>query len=93
MAMLPDGRLLITEKPGRLSIWANGQLSEPLRGVPSVVYRGPRNEQGGLLDVAIDPDFAINGYVYLAAGWAINLAVAEWCIARKKPRSKLSPGY
>lgn len=66
MALLPDGRLLITEKPGRLRIWANGKLSEPVQGVPKVVYRGTPSEQGGLLDVAIDPDFARNSLVYLS---------------------------
>lgn len=66
MAWLPDRRLLITEKPGRLRIWANGQLSEPVGGVPKVVYRATRGEQGGLLDVEIDPDFARNGLVYLS---------------------------
>lgn len=65
MALLPDGRLLITEKPGRLRIWANGRLSEPVTGVPKVVYRKP-GEQGGLLDVEIDPDFARNQLVYLS---------------------------
>lgn len=65
MALLPDGRLLITEKPGRLRIWANGRLSEPVQGVPQVVYRKP-GEQGGLLDVEVDPDFARNGLVYLS---------------------------
>jgi glucose/arabinose dehydrogenase len=66
MAVLPDGRLLITEKPGRLRIFAKGKLSEPLAGVPKVVYRGGEMEQGGLLDVAIDPKFASNGVVYLS---------------------------
>lgn len=66
MALLPDGRLLITEKPGRLRIWANGKLSDPVQGVPKVVYRGTPNEQGGLLDVEIDPDFASNNFVYLS---------------------------
>ncbi|MRG97512.1 PQQ-dependent sugar dehydrogenase [Polyangium spumosum] len=66
MELLPDGRLLLTEKPGRLRIWANGALSEPVRGVPEVVYRGTSSEQGGLLDVAIDPDFARNRLVYLS---------------------------
>jgi glucose/arabinose dehydrogenase len=65
MALLPDGRLLITEKPGRLRIWENGRLSKPLRGVPEVVYRGTE-DQGGLLDVEIDPDFERNRYVYLS---------------------------
>lgn len=66
LALLPDGRLLITEKPGRLRIWANGRLSEPIQGVPKVVYRGTQSEQGGLLDVEIDPDFARNRLVYLS---------------------------
>ncbi|HKR15632.1 MAG TPA: PQQ-dependent sugar dehydrogenase [Pyrinomonadaceae bacterium] len=66
MALLPDGRLLITEKPGRLRIWANGRLSEPVQGVPKVVYRGTEEDQGGMLDVAIDPDFARNNLVYLS---------------------------
>jgi glucose/arabinose dehydrogenase len=66
MALLPDGRVLITEKPGRLRIWANGRLSEPVQGVPKVVYRGTESEQGGLLDVEADPDFARNGFVYIS---------------------------
>ncbi|HEU4509563.1 MAG TPA: PQQ-dependent sugar dehydrogenase [Pyrinomonadaceae bacterium] len=66
MALLPDGRVLITEKPGRLRIWANGKLSEPVQGVPKVVYRGTPSDQGGLLDVEIDPEFARNNFVYLS---------------------------
>ena len=62
MAFLPDGRLLITEKPGRLRLYADGKLSEPVSGVPQVAYR----EQGGLLDVEVDPDFTRNGLVYLS---------------------------
>jgi aldose sugar dehydrogenase len=62
MTFLPDGRLLITEKPGRLRIFADGRLSEPIAGVPTVAYRA----QGGLLDVEIDPDFTRNGLVYLS---------------------------
>jgi len=61
MTFLPDGRLLVTEKPGRLRIYSDGKLSEPIGGVPKVAYR----DQGGLLDVEIDPDFARNGLVYL----------------------------
>ena len=62
MAFLPDGRLLITEKPGNLRIYADGKLSKPIGGVPRVEY----HEQGGLLDVAVDPDFANNQLVYLS---------------------------
>lgn len=66
LAVLPDGRLLITEKPGRLRIFADGKLSPPVDGVPVVSYRERPGEQGGLLDVAIDPDFARNRRIYLS---------------------------
>lgn len=63
MAFLPDGRALITERPGRLRILAtDNTLSEPLAGVPEVFAQ----RQGGLLDVALDPDFASNRQVYLS---------------------------
>ncbi|WP_284736054.1 PQQ-dependent sugar dehydrogenase [Dongia deserti] len=63
LAFLPDGRMLVTEKEGRLRIVApDGRLSEPLGGVPEVYDGG----QGGLLDVALDPDFASNRLVYLS---------------------------
>ena len=65
LAVLPGGRLLITEKPGRLRIWENGRLSEPVRGVPSVVYVR-QGEQGGMLDVEADPNYATNHLVYLS---------------------------
>ena len=65
LAVLPDGRVLVSEKPGRLRIWANGRLSDPVRGLPSVVHRGD-DDQGGLLDVAADPDFATNRLVYVS---------------------------
>ena len=66
IAALPDGRLLITEKPGRLRIFANGHLSEPILGVPKTSYRERKQEQGGLLDVVADPDFAQNRRIYLS---------------------------
>jgi glucose/arabinose dehydrogenase len=66
MALLPDGRLLITEKPGRLRILANGQLSPPVENVPATAYRPKQGEQGGLLDVAIDPEFEQNRYIYIS---------------------------
>jgi glucose/arabinose dehydrogenase len=63
LAFLPDGRMLVTEKEGRLRLVApDGTLSEPLGGVPEVYDNG----QGGLLDVALDPDFAANQLVYLS---------------------------
>lgn len=80
MALMPDDALLITEKPGRLRIWDDGKLSDPIAGVPEVVYRGTEVEQGGLLDVAIDPDFERNRLVYLSYAEAAEQqpeAVAE----------------
>ncbi len=61
LAFLPDGRMLVTERPGRMRIVdANGRLREPLAGLPPVDVGG----QGGLLDVAVDPKFAENRLVY-----------------------------
>ncbi len=58
---LPDGSLLVSEKPGRLRIVsASGQVGAPIRGVPEVDARG----QGGLLDVALSPSFASDRTVY-----------------------------
>jgi glucose/arabinose dehydrogenase len=63
LAFLPDSRILVTERPGRLRIVGrDGRLSEPLTGVPEVAARG----QGGLLDVAVDPRFNENRLVYLS---------------------------
>jgi glucose/arabinose dehydrogenase len=66
VAALPDGRLLVTEKPGRLRIFSDGNLSAPVEGVPKTSYRERKAEQGGLLDVAVDPDFAKNHRIYLS---------------------------
>lgn len=81
MAFLPDGRLLITERPGRLRIFANGRLERaPVGGLPKVYARG----QGGLLDICLHPDFARNAQLYLTysgegeGGAATVLARAEF---------------
>jgi glucose/arabinose dehydrogenase len=63
LAFLPDGRMLVTERPGRLRlIGTDGKLSAAITGVPSVVARG----QGGLLDVTLDPGFAQNRTIYFS---------------------------
>lgn len=63
MAFLPDGRLLITERAGQLRIFSESSgLSEPVAGVPEVYTSG----QGGLLDVALDPEFSSNRMIYLS---------------------------
>ncbi|MGK7397362.1 MAG: PQQ-dependent sugar dehydrogenase [Candidatus Cyclobacteriaceae bacterium M3_2C_046] len=63
MVFLPDGRLLVTERSGDLRILdQDNNLSEPVSGVPEVFAKG----QGGMLDIALDPDFTNNQYVYLS---------------------------
>jgi aldose sugar dehydrogenase len=63
VALLPDGGFLVTERPGRLRrISATGAVSAPLRGVPKVFAQG----QGGLLDVALSPNFAVSKRIYLS---------------------------
>ncbi len=62
MAALPDGGLLITERPGRMRLYRDGTLSEPLSGLPEVDDGG----QGGLLDVAVAPDFAQTRQVWFS---------------------------
>ena len=72
LAFLPNGKMLVTERPGRLRVVsADGKLSEAVAGLPPVDARG----QGGLLDVALDPAFASNGLIYWSyaeAGDGVN---------------------
>ena len=61
LAALPDGRWLVTEKPGRMRlVTAQGQVGEPIQGLPAVDARG----QGGLLDVVVGPGFAQDRMIY-----------------------------
>ncbi|TXL64642.1 PQQ-dependent sugar dehydrogenase [Zeimonas arvi] len=63
LAFLPDGSMLVTERPGRLRrVFPDGRLSAPITGVPEVAARG----QGGLLDVALGPGFATDRSVFLS---------------------------
>ncbi len=63
LAFLPDGRILVTERVGRLRIIDHGQLlPEPVAGVPPVVVR----DEAGLMSVVADPDFARNQWIYLS---------------------------
>jgi glucose/arabinose dehydrogenase len=60
---MPDGNLLVTERPGRLRIIsASGQVGEPIAGLPAVEARS----QGGLLDVALSPDFASDRTIFFS---------------------------
>jgi aldose sugar dehydrogenase len=68
VAFLPGGKMLITERPGRLRVvTADGNLSEPVTGLPELLAGG----QGGLLDVVLDPAFAKNNTIY-------------WCYSQPK---------
>ncbi|MFW5708497.1 MAG: PQQ-dependent sugar dehydrogenase [Bacteroidota bacterium] len=63
LEFLPDGRILIVERPGRLRIWQDGQLQQqPVGGIPQIWAHG----QGGLLDVKMHPDYDQNGWIYFA---------------------------
>ncbi|MGC2335570.1 MAG: PQQ-dependent sugar dehydrogenase [Pseudolabrys sp.] len=69
LAFLPDGRMLVTERPGRIRIVSrNGRLSPPLGNVPRVFASG----QGGLLDVILDRDFAQNRTIYFSYAEPFN---------------------
>lgn len=78
IAFLPDGGMLITERPGRLRLFKDGRLSAPIAGLPEVDARN----QGGLLGLALDPAFAQNGLVYFSyaegrGGGLTNTAVGR----------------
>jgi len=64
MTFLPDGRMLVTEKKGRLLLVTQKGKKTPVAGIPEVDYGG----QGGLGDIVLAPDFAASGYIYLS--WA-----------------------
>ncbi len=77
MHVLPDGRLLISSKPGTMQIVTTaGQIVKTITGFPEVQFQG----QGGLLDVNIDPDFTKNRMIYWTyaqPGEGATLAVAK----------------
>jgi glucose/arabinose dehydrogenase len=79
LTFLPGGKMLVTEKPGRLRVVPpDGKLSEPVAGLPAVDARG----QGGLLDIALNPRFASNQLIYWSfsepqEGGTNNTAVAR----------------
>src|SRR6185295_18557228 len=63
LAFLPDGRMLVTERPGRLRIVEGGKLlPTPVQGLPPIAQHG----QGGLLDVVLHPAFSKNSLVYIS---------------------------
>jgi aldose sugar dehydrogenase len=81
MAFLPDGRLLVTEKRGALKLYSiEAAQAVDVTGVPAVAYAG----QGGLGDVALHPDFASNGLVYLSYAESGERGTAGAAVARAK---------
>ena len=62
MAFLPDGEVLISERPGRLRSWRDGYLSAPIPGLPEIHASG----QGGMLDLALHPNFTENHWLYFS---------------------------
>jgi glucose/arabinose dehydrogenase len=81
MAFLPDGRILVSEREGRLRIAAaDGTLGAPVAGLPAVDARG----QGGLLDVALHPQFAANRLVYLSYAEADATGANSTAVARAR---------
>ena len=81
LAFLPDGRALVTERPGRLRIIGkDNKLSDPVGGVPEVAAVG----QGGLLDVALSPDFAKDNLVFLSFAEPRGAAGSSTSVARGK---------
>lgn len=79
MAFLPNGDMLVTERPGRLRIVRGGKLLEKsVSGVPEVVARG----QGGLLDVVLHPNFASNRLVYLSYSKPVGGGAATTAVVR-----------
>src|SRR5215470_5401762 len=80
LAFLPDGRLLVTERPGRMRIVGkDGKHSPPLAGVPQVFARG----QGGLHDVVLDRDYAQNNTIYFCFAEPVD-GGARTALARAK---------
>jgi len=81
MQFLPDGRLLVTERPGRMRyVTKDGRLSAPIAGVPEVAAV----DQGGLLDVLLAPDFAESGMIYFSYGEPRENGANATTVARAK---------
>ena len=87
---LPDGSMVVTERPGRMRIvGADGILSEPIAGVPEISANG----QGGLLDVAVAPDFAQSGRIYFTfsepGSGGAGTAIASATLVRDGAQARL----
>jgi aldose sugar dehydrogenase len=59
---LPDGRMIVTNRPGQVFVVLDGKPGQPVQGIPEVAHVG----QGGMMEVAVHPDYTRNGWIYLA---------------------------
>jgi aldose sugar dehydrogenase len=88
LAFLPDGRLLITERPGRLRIVEKGKLlPDAVKGTPKVWEK----QDGGLLDVEVHPQYAKNGWIYLSYSETLPGYVAPPAPAAPAPPAAPNP--
>jgi aldose sugar dehydrogenase len=88
LTFLPGGKMLVTEKPGRLRVAsADGTLSEPVAGLPAVDARN----QGGLLDVSIDPAYASNHLIYWSYSEPRDGGVNNTAVARGRFVDEAAP--
>lgn len=92
LQFLPDGRMLVTERAGRLRIVSkDGKISAPVAGVPKVVAR----DQGGLLDLALASDFTTSGLIYMTFseprdGWKNGTSVLRARLALEGAGGRLT---
>lgn len=84
---LPDGRMLLTERPGRIRFLRDGKLSDPVKNTPVPWVR----QDGGFFDIAIDPDYQNNGWVYLSYSAVAPGVVPPPADAPNVPRSQWAP--
>ena len=80
LAFLPDGTMIVTERPGRLRLVKGGNLSSPVDNLPEVSARG----QGGLLDIALHPKFADNRLIYFSFSEPRGLGSNSTALARAR---------
>lgn len=86
MVKLPDGRFLVTERKGTLRVIENDKLlPDPVEGVPAVWAQG----QGGLLDIRLHPDYAKNGWIYLAFSKPIGAGALTSIVRAKLEGNRL----
>ena len=94
LQFLPDGRMLVTERPGRMRLISmDGKVSDPIEGLPHVVNK----EQGGLLDVLLAQDFAASGLIFFSyseprGGFANGTAVVRAKLVLEGGNGKIQDG-